>query len=77
MRIRWTEPAAQDFTSICDYIREHDGPEEARKAALRIYEGISALLQFPRRGRPGVRLILVNWSSPGCRFSRSVAFGKM
>ncbi len=53
MRIRWTEPAAHDFTSICDYIGEHDGPEEARKAALRIYEGISALLQFPRRGRPG------------------------
>ena len=25
MRIRWTEPAAQDFTRICDYIEEH-GP---------------------------------------------------
>lgn len=34
MRIRWTEPAASDLTSICDYINEHDGPEAARRVAL-------------------------------------------
>ena len=53
MRIRWTEVAAQDLTSICDYIKEHDGPERARKVAVRIYEGIGSLKQFPRLGRPG------------------------
>lgn len=53
MRIRWTEPAARDLTNICDYTEEHDGPEAARRTALRIYEGVSTLTQFPRRGRPG------------------------
>jgi len=53
MRIRWTEPAAHDLTRICDYIEEHDGPEAARKVALRIYEGIEKLVPFPQRGRPG------------------------
>jgi len=53
MRIRWTEPAARDLTNICDYTEEHDGPEAARRVALRIYEGVSTLTQFPRRGRPG------------------------
>ncbi|HKD15533.1 MAG TPA: type II toxin-antitoxin system RelE/ParE family toxin [Candidatus Angelobacter sp.] len=53
MRIRWTEPAADDLTGICDYIKEHDGPERARKVALRIHEGIDQLKQFPRLGRPG------------------------
>jgi plasmid stabilization system protein ParE len=53
MRIRWTEPAAHDLTRICDYIEEHDGPEAARKVALRIYEGIGRLIPFPYRGRPG------------------------
>ena len=55
MRIRWTQPAARDLTEICDYINEHDGAEAARKVAVRIYEGISSLAQFPNRGRPGRR----------------------
>jgi toxin ParE1/3/4 len=53
MRIRWTEPAARDLTNICDYIEEHDGPAIARRVALALYEGVSSLEQFPRRGRPG------------------------
>ena len=53
MRIRWTEPALSDLTAICDYISEHDGPEAARRVALRIYEGVGSLTQFPRRGRLG------------------------
>jgi len=54
MRIRWTEPAARDLTAICDFTDEHDGPEAARRVALRIYEDVSALVTFPRRGRkPG------------------------
>jgi toxin ParE1/3/4 len=53
MHIRWTEPAASDLTRICDYIHEHDGPEAARRVALRIHEGVGSLTLFPRRGRSG------------------------
>jgi toxin ParE1/3/4 len=53
MRIRWTEPAARDLTHICDYIEERDGPEVARRVALRIYTGIGKLVPFPHRGRLG------------------------
>jgi toxin ParE1/3/4 len=53
MRIRWTEPAAEDLTRICDYIQEHGSAERARRVALRIYEGVSVLTQSPHIGRPG------------------------
>ena len=53
MRIRWTEPAARDLTHICDYTKERDGPEAARRVALAIYQGVSSLTQFPQRGRRG------------------------
>jgi toxin ParE1/3/4 len=53
MRIRWTEPAVRDFSQICDYIEENDGPEAARQVAFAIYQKISSLTQFPQRGRHG------------------------
>ena len=53
MRIRWTEPAVRDFSQICDYIEENDGPEAARRVALAIHQRISSLPQFPQRGRRG------------------------
>lgn len=53
MRIRWTQPAVQDLTRICDYILERNGPEAARRAAVRVYEGINGLTHFPFRGRTG------------------------
>jgi toxin ParE1/3/4 len=53
MRVRWTEPAARDLTGICDYTEEHSGPEAARKVALRVYEAVGSLLQFPHLGRSG------------------------
>jgi toxin ParE1/3/4 len=59
MRIRWTGTAASDLTHICDYLEEHESPAMARRIALDIYEGVDALTQFPRRGRPG--------RSPGTR----------
>ena len=43
----------RDLTGICDYTEEHEGPEAARRVALRIYEGVASLTQFPHRGRPG------------------------
>ena len=53
MGIRGTQPAARDLTGICDYTEEQDGPEAARRVAIRIYEALGTLTQFPRRGRPG------------------------
>jgi addiction module RelE/StbE family toxin len=55
MRIRWTEPAASDLTRICDYIRDHDAPETARRGDLTIYESVRSLARFPHRGRVGCR----------------------
>ncbi len=53
MRVRWTESAVRDLTSICDYIENHDSPHAARAVALRIVEGVDSLVKFPRRGRIG------------------------
>jgi plasmid stabilization system protein ParE len=33
MRIRWTEPAAHDFTQICDYIQEQSSKNLAPRLA--------------------------------------------
>lgn len=56
MRIRWTTPAADDLTHICDYIEEHDGAIAARRVALAIVEGIGSLIRFPNRGRLGRKI---------------------
>jgi len=53
MRLRWTEPAAHDLTNICDYTQQHNGPEAARKLALRVYEAVGPLQKFPHLGRLG------------------------
>ena len=53
MRVRWTEPAVRDLTGICDYTDEHSGPGAARKVALRVYQAVGSLLQFPHIGRLG------------------------
>ena len=53
MRVRWTRPAATDLTNICDYIEQHSSPATARRVALTIYQSVSSLQSFPRRGRPG------------------------
>jgi hypothetical protein len=43
MRIRWTDPAVQDFTNICDYIEQHASSETARRLAITIYTAIGTL----------------------------------
>jgi toxin ParE1/3/4 len=53
MRLRWTDPAARDLTHICDYIEEHDSSIMARRVAISMCERVSALVEFPQRGRPG------------------------
>ena len=53
MRIRWTESAVRDFTTICDYIREHGSGETVRRVALSIHQRIDVLAKFPEFGRTG------------------------
>ena len=53
MRIRWTQPAVNDLTSISDYLDKHDSAATARRIALAIYECVNSLKRFPRSGRTG------------------------
>ncbi|MGO9260864.1 MAG: type II toxin-antitoxin system RelE/ParE family toxin [Bryobacteraceae bacterium] len=75
MPIRWTEPALRDLTGFCDYTEEQDRPEAAHRVAIRIYEAVTALTQFPRRGRgtlwPGANRALASWSFPVCTMRRN------
>ena len=53
MLVRWTQPAADDLTHICDYTLDQFGPTQARSTALTIYESAESLCALPNRGRPG------------------------
>jgi toxin ParE1/3/4 len=53
MHVRWTDPAVNDLTHICDYIEEHNSNPTARRIALSIYEHVNALVELPLRGREG------------------------
>ena len=56
MLVRWTKPAVDDLTRICDYTEEHFGAAQARRAALAIFDNADSLKAFPQKGRPGRRL---------------------
>src|SRR5277367_6812995 len=66
MLIRWTKPAVDDLTHICDYTEEHFGSAQARRAAIAIYDSVESLRALPSKGRPGRR--------PNTRWLRSIAF---
>jgi toxin ParE1/3/4 len=53
MRVRWTKPASDDFTQVCDYTNERFGQAQARRVALTIYDHIESLRTHPNKGRPG------------------------
>jgi toxin ParE1/3/4 len=53
MLVRWTKPAVDDLTHVCDYTEERFGPDQARGAALRIFDGVESLRTHPNMGRPG------------------------
>jgi toxin ParE1/3/4 len=52
MELRWSEEAANDLERITDYLFEKT-PEHAPELLRAIYDAPAALLDFPRRGRPG------------------------
>lgn len=53
MHLRWTKPAVDDLTGICDFTREHFGEAQARRAAIGLYEAAESLKDLPQRGRKG------------------------
>lgn len=52
MELRWAEAAVADLERIADYLFENV-PERAEDLVRALYNGPSALLKFPQRGRPG------------------------
>ena len=55
MLVRWTEPAVNDLTHICDYAKQRFDAAQARRTALAIFESIESLRSFPHKGRLGRR----------------------
>ena len=55
MRIRWTDLAANDLTSICDYLEQYATAAIAERVAKAIFSNIDQLARFPELGRTGRR----------------------
>jgi toxin ParE1/3/4 len=53
MLVRWTQPAADDLSHICDYTEARFGAAQARRLALAVYESGDSLREMPNRGRKG------------------------
>jgi toxin ParE1/3/4 len=53
MLLRWTQPAVDDLTQICDYTADRFGPAQARRTAVAICESVESLRTFPNKGRLG------------------------
>jgi addiction module RelE/StbE family toxin len=52
MQVRWSRSALKDLDRIFERIRK-DRPEAARRVVQTIYDGCTALQNFPNRGRSG------------------------
>jgi plasmid stabilization system protein ParE len=51
MLVRWTKPAVDDLTHICDYTEERFGAAQAGRAARAIYDAADTLNHMPGAGR--------------------------
>ena len=52
MKIRWSPEAAADFAGIVEYILQQNSAT-ADRIAHSIFDGVTSLEQFPRKGRTG------------------------
>ena len=77
MRVRWTESAARDLTSICDYTEEHSGPEAARKVAIRVFNGWVHCYSFRTPGEWDAESAHANSSSLDYPSSLFIVSGKI
>jgi addiction module RelE/StbE family toxin len=52
MRLRWTNPAADDLYNIVRHV-QRDNPDAAADVAESLYDGCGNLRKFPHLGRKG------------------------
>jgi len=62
--VRWTKPAADDLSHICDYTEKRFGAAQARRAALAIYDSADALKNLPLRAGRDASRVRVNSPLP-------------
>lgn len=67
-RVRWTKPAVDDLTDLCDYTEERFGPTQARRVALILYDAADSLREMPLRGRTGRKAGTRELPMPGLPF---------
>ena len=53
MRLRWTDSAVRDLTTICNFIEGQKSAAVAHRVALSIHNRIETLAKFPEQGRTG------------------------
>ena len=51
-RLRWTEPASQDFLGIVEWIKARN-PAAAAKVGRHILDSVEGLIVHPYMGKPG------------------------
>jgi toxin ParE1/3/4 len=51
-RLRWTEPASQDFLGIVEWLKARN-PAAAAKVGRHILDSVKYLVDYPNMGKPG------------------------
>ena len=52
-RLRWTEPASQDFLGIVEWLKARTPPPPPPRFGRHILNGVEGLLDHPFMGKPG------------------------
>ena len=55
MRIRWTQPALNDFQTISHRIEQERNLHTANRVCRNIYDALPTLRRHPHSGRPGTK----------------------
>jgi len=51
-RLKWTEPASQDFLGVVEWLKARN-PAAAAKVGRHILDSVEHLVDFPYMGKPG------------------------
>lgn len=55
MRLRWTEPALNDFKAISHRVEQERNLDTANRVCRHIYDTLQTLRRHPNSGRPGTK----------------------
>lgn len=55
MRIRWTQPALDDFKTISHRIEQERNLTTANRVCRSIYDALQTLRRYPHSGKPGTK----------------------